>query len=1031
MFLSDFSVRRPVGILMLVMIIIVLGVVSLTQLAVDLLPEITYPMVAVMTQYEGVAPEEVEVQVTEPLEGVFSTIGGVKRVSSVSQAGLSTLMVEFGWGTNMDFAAQEIREKIDSIEDFLPAGIGKSFIMKYDPTLMPIIYLGVVGDRPLDEIKKICKDYIEPQLERVDGVATAAVLGGKTREIVVEVNRDRLAAHHLSLDHVVRRLGAENLNLPGGRLDFGGQENLLRTLGEFEAIDEIEETILTIEGGVPIKVSDVAQVLDTFKEERSYVRVDGQEAIGIAVLKQSGMNTVAVSKGIYRKLRQIETRIPADVKVINAFDMAEPITESLNAVKINALFGGIFAFLMLLGFLRSPRSAIIIGVSIPICIIATFTLMYFGKISFNMMSLGGFALGLGILVDNAIIVLENIFRHLQQGRDRFAAARTGAAEVGMAVIAATFTTMVVFLPVPYIHGLAGQIFRDFAMTVAFALLASLILALTLVPMLSSQLLKSSRAKEGRLLRGVKQAHDVLLNWGLEHRVLTVLIAVVVFAGSVAALFSPFIGKEFLPAGASEGYFVLAKTPVGTTFEQSKEKMSQLEQVMLKVPERKTMMAALGVSEQSKYDAAQGYVTDVNEAELFSLLTDSRKRTKERIKAKVREKAATIPGLKVVVMGMEEGGFNPQPKPPVVIKVGGKDLDQILATARMVAERIDRVGGVTDVDIGFKPGKGEFQVKVDRERAARFGLSAAQVANTLQTAVRGQVATRLRQGGEEIDVTVRLDKRDLKEAGDLDNIIVASPLGLAVPLRDVADIVRGRAPARIHREDRRRVVEVTANIEARGIRQVMNLWRVMSDIKEQLTDVALPPNVTIDYGGEHEEMIRAFKDLGVAFILAVILVYMVLAFLFESLVHPFTIMIAVPLSLAGVVLALLISRQPLCVTSIVGVVMLTGIAVNDAIVLIDYINQLRSRGMERKAAILLGGQTRVRPVLLTTLTTVIALLPSATGIGGEGSAMLAPMAVAVMGGLMTATLLTLVVIPVIYSLIDDFGAKIRRRLKKTR
>jgi len=1028
--LSGFSIKRPVGISMIVLIFTVIGMVSLTNIAVDWLPEIAFPMVAVLAQYEEAAPQEVEEQITEILEGIIAAADEVNNVSSVSMSGMCLIMAEFGWGSNMTVAGQNIREKIDTVRDFLPRDMSPPLVMKFDPSQMPILYYGLTSEvSPINDLKKYAEDVIRPRLEGVDGVALVGVLGGLEEEILVEVDRDKLDLYRVSLLQLVNAIRLENLNLSGGHMDIGSQEYLIRTVGQFATVEDVGNVVVAVsQDGSPIFIKDVARVVPTHVEPRSYVRMDGRDSIGIPVLRQSGTNTVLVANAVGREMNAIKMELPSTIRITSVFDLAEFINMSLDAIKMNAVVGSVFAFFMLIFFLHDSRASVIIFISVPVCIVATFMLMYFGKVTANMMSLGGFALGLGILVDNAIIVLENTYRHLESGKDSHEASETGAREVGMAVTASTLTTIAVFFPIAFIKGLAGQLFKDMAVTVSFSLTASLFLSLSLVPMLSSRLLKNRRThRDGWILEGIREGHDVFLSWGMKHRKSTVLLVLASVGISLLPVWPlRWIPLELLPKTPGEEFICQAKLPIGTTLDVTNEIMKGLEEEIQRIPEVEHVFVSIGVSETSKYDAASGMgPQDVNEAQFFGLFYKKKAggRPDDVVLEDVRRISERIPGLTTNVMSINDALLSSMRLAELEIKFWGEDLDKLMEITNQACQVLVHVDGVSHPETKFRLGKGEINLRVNREIASKYLVSTGAVAQTVKTAVMGSVAGRYRSGDHRADIRVKLrpDQRDRPE--DLGVLKVPNPMGGAVALSVITEIEEGKAPARIFRDRQRRVGTVEANLRGGGF----FLGDTVQGIREALDRMGLPRGYVYTIEGQWKELQIAMRSMAYAFVMAVILVYMIMAFQFESLIHPLVVMVAVPLASIGVVLSLLFFGKTMCVTAFIGIIMLVGIAVNDAIVLIDFIRQLREAGLERNEAILTAGSRRVRPILLTTLTTCVGMLPTALSIGGRGSALQAPLAAAVIGGLFTSTLLTLVVIPVFYSIADDWGIWIKKQL----
>ncbi len=1028
--LSDMSIRRPVTTIMCVLIVILLGVVSLSNLALDLLPDISFPMAIVSIDYQGAGPQEVEELITQPVESVLGTVSNIKSVSSVSSEGNSTVMAEFNSGTNMDLATLDMREKVDLVKAALPEGISTPFILKLDPTMIPVIELAVSNGGDQAELKNLVDDKIVPRIERIEGVASVQTYGGMDREIRVGVYPEKLKGYNLSLSQIVQALRMENLNLPGGNVEDGNKRYILRTTGEFESVRDIENIPITLPAGGIIRLKDVADIEDTFKEVTSSMTMNGKASIDITVNKESTANTVQVARRINKELERMKQEY-SNIRIETIVDTSSYIQKAINNVAQIAVIGGLLAIAVLYLFLRNFRTTFIIGAAIPISIIATFSLIYFNGLTLNMMSLGGLALGVGMLVDNSIVVLENIFRYRQEGYGRLDAASSGSGEIAMAVIASTLTTVAVFAPIVFVKGIAAEFFREMALTVTFSLLASLVVSLTLVPMLSSKMLRLERHSGNhnrfkfvsRMLdrwnTGFQKLDGVyrkVLAWALGHRKTAIIMLVVIFVVSLASV--ALVGAEFFPK-TDEGFVTINITlPKGTVLEETSGVADRVEKAIQDIPEMENIFVVLGMGGGQMNVGSQ---VNTSSAVVYAKLKplSERKRSSFEIADIIRNRVSGIPGAEIEVASMSMSGPHSGGS-PVNIEIKGDDLEVLSGIAEDIKGIVQNVEGTRETKSSIDEGKPEARIKVDRNRASLYGLNVTTIASTLQTAIGGQVATRYRVGGDEIDITVALREEYGKDIRSLQNLIISSPAGYQVPLSEVADTVIEEGPSSISRTDQVRVVTVTSGIFGRDLRSVMK------DIQAGVARYPLPAGYTIEYGGENEEMVDSFRSLGQALALAVILVYMIMASQFESLVYPFIIMFSIPFALTGAMGGLVITGRPLSVPAFIGIIMLSGIVVNNAIVLVDYINTLRSRGEERNAAILKAGPTRLRPILMTALTTMLGLMPMALGLG-EGSETQAPLATAVIGGLAFSTVLTLVVIPVMYTIMDDFGRKVSRKV----
>jgi len=1017
--LTDFSVERPVTVLMIALIIVVLGGLFFSKLGLDLLPDIKYPMVSVVTTYPGVASEDIEELLTKPIEDVVSTIKGVKSVKSFSQEGLSVVMVEFNWGTDLDLAAQDVRDKLDLIQDFLPGDADKPLVVKLDVGAMPVLGYGVTS-KSLDTLKlrHLLEDNIKDKLERLDGVASVQIMGGQEREILVSLNKTLLESYGLTQSQVVQVLRQENVNISGGHIIEGIQEFTLRTIGEYKNLEEIKNTVLCVRGETPVYLKDVAEVKDTHKEERSYSRTNKKDSVLLLVNKQSGSNTKEVADQVIKELPKLKKNLPSDIEFSLVFDQSRIIKKATGSVIQSGIIGALLAGLLIFLFLRNWRPTLAIITAIPLSLLATFIPLYIAGYTLNIMTLGGLALGIGMMVDSAIVVIENIYRHLEQGKERKEAAKVGASEVGMAITASTLTTIAVFFPLTLGGGIAGQISRGLALTVSFALFASLFVALTIVPMMASKLFKKRTAEEYKKVSGsqrfekVKNYYRKILTWALEHRKKTILITL----GLLILTFSlvPFIGTEFIPLGDRPTLILQLKMPPGTSLEETSKVVGQIEDVILRLRDVDSVSSFGGLTEGGKMDVGMGFgSSEVNEATIMIKLKDKKDRqfSSQEIQEIIRKNLPKIREAEISFMDMSQqmlGGSS-----PVEIKIFGKDLSRLKEIGNEIAKKISKIEGIRDAKSSLVESKPEIAIKIDREKAAHLGLSLGQIGTTVRNSMQGVVATKLRQAGEEIDIRVRYRPEYRQDIEDIKRITIFSPLGKPILLGQVAEISKKQGPVKIDREDQSRVVLVTANVVDRDI------GSIVKDIKKELADYSLPTGYFIEYGGSYKQMQDSFKVLTGALILAILLVYMVMASQFESLVYPFIVMFEIPLAFIGVGWALFITRQTLSLTSFMGIIMLAGIVVNNAIVLIDYVNQLRKKGMDTLNALIEGGTTRLRPILITSLTTIFGILPMALS-QQEGSEMMRPMAITVIGGLLVSMMLTLVVIPVIYGLVESIS-----------
>jgi HAE1 family hydrophobic/amphiphilic exporter-1 len=1024
--LPEFSVNRKVTASMMAAILVVLGAISFFRLGLDYFPDLEFPTVSVITTYSGAASEDIENVLTRPLEQVVSSVNRVKKVTSQTSEGVSVISVEFEWGTNLDFAAQDIRDQIGLYEQYLPEEAGEPLVMKFSFSSFPVIFYGITSDMPAMKLKTIVEDEVAPRLERIDGVASARVFSMDEREILVDVDRAALESRGLTLDQIRMALGAENLNLPAGNLVERHSEVLVRTMGEYKGLDDIRRTVVGMSAtGEPVYVSDVAEVKDTLREMRYSARIQGQNGVYLIVSKRSGANTQIASSAVKSEIKKLIGTMPGNPVFHVAMDQGDMIEQTTSNTVTNAWQGGLLAILLIFAFLRNWRPTFVISLAIPLSIITTFIALYAAGYTLNLLTLGGLALGVGMLVDNAIVVIENVYRHLEEGEGADQASIAGTSEVGMAITASTLTTIAVFFPMIFASGITGKMTQALGLSIAFSLLASLFVALTIVPLSTSLLFRSkkslksiAKSPEERQFAKPRAWYRKRLDWALHHRRWVLGGATLALVLSLAIV--PFLGTEFIPAQDMDMIMLKVRMPVGTALEETDRVVGLVENIMAKMPEITMISAQSGSqSEQDAGDSASSFSnTGTHEGLLWVGLVkrDKRKESDKQILERIRRQLPNLRGVRFEALDMSQtmmGGS----AAPVEIKLFGKELATLEGQADQIVRLISGVEGVRDLTHSLAAGKPEVQIKIDRERASRLGLSVYQVANTVQTATLGKVATRYREGSDEIDVRLRFKKEYRDSLDEVRSIPIRTAAGQTVYLEQVADISSGQGPIRIDRENQSRRVSVTANIADR------DLGSVVREIKARLAgfEKTLPPGYFLEYGGSYEDMQEAFLILAAAFALAILLVYMIMASQFEHFTHPFIIMFTVPLGIIGVVFGLLITGRTVSLAALVGVIMLAGIAVNNGIVMIDYINQLIKRGVDKREAILQGSTTRLRAVLLTALTTILGTLPMAFS-RSSGSEFRAPMGVAIAFGLTATTVLTLFVIPVIYSLINKISFK---------
>lgn len=1036
MSLPEFSITRPVTIFMGVLMVLLLGGIAFIELPVDLMPESVYPTISVRAEYPGVAPEEMENLVARPLEEAFAAAPGVEEITSTSSEGSTYVRVAFTYGTNLDEAANELRTRLDRRRSSLPEDMQPPIMYKFDVSQFPIMFLTVAAtDLDARQLRHFVEKQIQYRLERVPGVAQFTIRGGLRREIHVDLDISKLRALDLSVARVVQIVRQENLNRPVGPVHEGQFEVLLRTQGEYQNLDEIRNLVVTTRNNVPVYMRDIATVEDSHEEIRQIVTVDGQSAVRLFIYKQSGANTVKVSDAVWKEVERIH-RDHANIRITSTGDTADFIRAAINNVKSAAVSGSILAVVILLFFLRSFSSTLIIGIAIPISVIATFALMYFAGFTLNTISFGGLALGVGMLVDNAIVVLENIFRHREKGKNTKEAAVIGSKQVGMAITASTLTTVAVFVPVVFISGMSAQTFQQLAWVVSFSLLCSLVAALTIVPLLCSRYLRVSHEWEerpgvvGAAYRWFGRSQDRLadrygrtIEWALDHRKTVVLTATAMFIG--ALLLVPLIGVELQPETDEGEIRVDVELEPGTRVEMTDAVMQRLSKIVREnVPEVQTLMTECGGGGFSRGSSQHN-----GELRIRLVERAKRNRSVREIVQSLRPKLMGQPGMIVRVrvssgMFMRGSRGGSQGGDRLAVEIRGHEISVLEDLARQVSQAMASVQGIPDVQISRQPGMPEMLIRVDRLKASTMGLNVSDIADAMETAIGGRRTSMFREQGDEYNILVRLKEQDRLKLAQVGQIPLATPLGRTIPAESVVQMRRQEGPVSIDRADQERIIVVQGAVGDR------DLGSIMRDLDARLRQIQKPLGYEFQYGGEYEEQQKTFRELTFAAILALVLVYMVMASQFESLRDPFIILFSIPLAGIGVTTILVLTNTTFNMQAFLGVIILVGIVVNNAIILIDYTNQLRrEHGYALREAIIAAGSRRLRPILMTTTTTVLGLLPMALGVG-EGSELQAPLARVVIGGLSTSTLITLVLIPVVYMILEERAerAKERKRAK---
>lgn len=1117
---------------MCVIVVILLGLVSYGRIPIDLLPDLNFPVVAIITSYPGAAPQEVESLVSRPLEEVIGTVPNVKDIQSVSTEENSLVIAQFNWGTDMDFAALNIREKVDLIKRMFPSDVSTPMVVKFDPSLMPIMVVSMTGGADQVELRKLAENTVKKRLERVDGVASVQVVGGQEEQIRVTIDPAKLNKHNLSWQQVAAAVRAASLNLPGGKISEDGVDYLIRSLGGAADLEQLGNVIVgadlpkvgglsgasgigaagglstgatglptgglptvglpsgatgllysgPVPGGAgaapgsqpdqtvpgtglpgalppgmgsaspgglnpgtstaggsalassgaalqagfgsaadltakPIYLKDIATIDRVVRPTGGISRLNGEDSVALIIQKTSQANTVKVANLVGAALDEVKKELPANAQIITTMNQATFIGKAIEMVQSNALQGAALAVLILFAFLRNVASTLIIALSIPISIIFTFSLMYFSKLTLNLMTLGGLALGIGMLVDNSIVVLENIFRRMEEGEKPVAAAINGTKEVAMAITASTLTTVAVFLPVVFVGGVSGELFKDLALTVTYSLLASLVVAMTVVPALAVTIFRHRgpriQTEKGALIDGYKRA----LAWVLRRRTLVVGVTLILFIVSLAGI--PRLGREFLPDMDRGEFTVSLEMPVGTSLDRTDALARQVEDAARKLPETRYVTVTTGSSGGAMMTGSGGLFGGSDDTSTITVKI-ARQRERNRsigqvmddLRAQVEPLAAAAGAkIKLEQSGLLVAGI----LNPIEVTLKGSDIDQLRSVASTLADDLKGVPGLTNVSTDFREGRPELQITFDRKKLTENGLSALQLAQIVKSAFSGEDAGTLLVDGQNLNVRLETPASDRDQVADLGELSFVTPLGRTLKLKDVATITRGSGPEMLRRQGGERTVTITAGVSNR------DLDSVLKDVKARVAARGLPAGVSVQYGGEYQQMQEAFGGLSLALWLALALVYAVMASQFENLLHPFIIMFTMPMAVIGVVAALYFGHLTISIPSVIGAITLAGVVVNNGIVMIDFINQRRREGMAREKAVLNAAALRLRPILMTSLTTILGLVPMAF-VRGEGTELTRPLSMSLMGGLMTSTLLTLFVLPLIYLFVDGLVSR---------
>ncbi len=1022
--------------------IVVLALYSMYKLGIDMLPKIEPPVITVIATYPGASPQDVEIKVTEPLENQLGTTPGLEKITSVSSEGAAIVSLKFLWGTNLDEASNDIRDRIELAKRFLPDipdEMDNPFIFKFNTANIPILFVGFTGRESYPSLYNLVDKQIGDNLRQLPGVGTVQIQGGgMERQINIYVDRNRLEGYGFSVLDIQNVLQQENITQPVGNLKTGLTDYLIRLPGEFASPDEIKLVILGKRDGTIVYLKDVARIEDGFKEITSKVRINNNPGVMVMIQKQSGTNTVEVTERVKKKLEELKKNLPQDVQAITIFDTSSDIIRSLHSLTSSVWVAILLVIVVVWFFLRQFLPSMIVGLTIPFSLLISFIYLFLSGKTINVISLTSLAIASGMVVDNAIVVVDNIARHIERGQRAQEAAIFGAREMFLAIAASTLTTVVVFVPMLFIPGVVGIMFGEMAVIIIVTLTASLFTAATFTPMLCSRWMRVNPEESffqkiakkfydfsERLFIALESFYSGVLNFCLHHKKMIIVVCTLVFLGSLLLL--PFVGTEFIPEEDSGDLRITVYLPVGTRLEESDKIAGRIESILrTEIPEAKYYYARCGQVTGVGRSMGNASGPNIITAGAKLIPKDKRKRSVQEVGHVIRKKITQIPGVtKTTVM-------TGNPLGRIVTGAGGKSVQvdiigNSFADTNALAERmkvlIEKIPGTVDVSISREMDRPELQIKVDREKAASLGLSMSQVASSVKTFLAGSTATKYREQGETYDISVRLEELNRSRKDDIENLsIVSQTTGETIKLSTIAAIRETKGLDDIERQNRERIVHVECNVYKRSPGEVI------TDIKKQLASIALPVGVTVNFGGDAEEQRKAFSDLALLLVLGIALVYMVMAAQFESLYHPFLVMFAVPFTFIGVIIAFAVTRVTLSIISFLGLVMLMGIVVNNAIVLVSYINILRARGYTMLEAVTQSGKDRLRPVLMTTITTLVGLLPLAFSTG-EGSETWQPLGITMIGGLSISTFFTLLFVPTVYAGFESLKTRIRRKPRK--
>ena len=1011
MILAEVSVKRPAFATMMIVALCVFGIIGFKDIGIDLFPEVDFPFVTVTTIQAGTSPEIVETEISDKIEEVILTLDGIKNLRSTSVEGVSQVLVEFELEKDVDIVAQDVRAKVDSIRRDLPSDIDPPLVEKFSFSSMPIISVVLYGEKSIGEITTFAKDNIRDRLQTISGVGRVRIVGGREREVRVWLDSSRLEGYGISVDDVRRVLLTENVEIPGGRIETGPQELVVKIKGDVENVGDFENLMITSVRGNPIYLRDVGFVEDGLEDERSLAKWNRARAVALDCIKQSGTNTVKLARALKEEIEEINKTLPEGLHMDIAMDNSFFITQSIEEVEKNLIEGALMASLVIFFFLRSFRATIIAATAIPVSIISTFSFMNAMGFTMNNLTMLALTISVGMLVDDAIVVMENIYRHMEEGRERVEAALTATKEIGLAVTATTLSIVAVFVPVAFMTGIMGEFFYEFGLTVAFAVMVSLFVSFTLTPMLCSKFLwvQDWRTSRFRLvfkameaiISGINRAYRVMLAWALRHRWIVLGIGIGIFL--VSLVIASFIPSEFFPQQDEAEFTVYLETPLGSSLPETQRRIEEIEGDIRGFPWVEALFTKIGGNEQQK----------INLTEILVKMVPTERRSYHQTDAMeaLREKLSHYDDILINVVEAQRMGSGGWRSQVFQLSIQGHDFEKLNGIAAELRKRMEEQGGFVDIDTTYRTGKPEVAVYIDRRKAEDLGISVLSIASTINSLVGGEDIGVYRELGKEYDVRIRLQAGDRMAPSDIERLTVRSMNGALIELGNVIEVREESGPVEISRYKRNREILLLANLK-----ETLPLGDAVNLMESWIDDVKMPPGYITKFEGFADIMEESFASMNFALLLAVILIYMTLASQYDSFIHPLTIMLSLPMSVVGAMGALYISGLTMNILSMIGIIMLMGLVTKNAILLVDYTNTLRRQGLEKHEALLKAGPIRLRPILMTAVSTIAGAIPVAF-FGGAGSEMRVPMAICVIGGMSTSTFLTLLIVPVVYSLLD--------------